>query len=229
MRHLSGREDPVAATSPECRAADARGADRASIYLAASLYCDGSPSPVKIRNISATGALLESGVVPSVGALVQLVRGRLIVHGLVIWSAEDRWGLKFSGSVDVQEWRASPSNIEQQRVDEVVRLVRAGAVPFPAPPPAHSRNPDEAADPAAQRSADLRRVSDLLEDLADALAGDAEVVARHGPVLQNLDIAMQVLAAVDGMSAGRGDPDDCEKMAGLRRSVDQALQARRSI
>lgn len=218
----------MAAISPECRATDARRAGRASLYLAATLYCDGSPSPVKIRNISATGALLESGDVPGVGALVQLVRGRLIVHGLVVWADEDRCGLKFSGCVDVHEWRAAPSNSEQQRVDEVVRLVRAGAVPLPVPPLANMRETDEIADPAAQRSADLRRVSDLLEDLVEVLAGDPEVVTRHGVALQNLDIAMQVLAAMDAIGLAHEDVrHDSEKMAGLRRSADQALQSRR--
>jgi hypothetical protein len=217
----------VAETAPECRADDARTAGRASIYLAATLYCDGCASPAKIRNISATGALLDSAVVPSVGALVQLVRGRLIVHGLVIWALEGRCGLKFSGSVDVQEWRATPLNMEQQRVDEVVRLVRAGAVPLPVPPLGHSSELDEMTGPASQRSADLRRVSDLLEDLVEVLAGDAEVVARHGPALQNLDIAMQVLAAIDADSLADGDIQDPEKLPGLRRSADLALRARR--
>lgn len=217
----------VADIPPECRATDARVAGRASIYLAATLYCDGSPSPAKIRNISATGALLESPVVPGVGSLVQLVRGRLIIHGLVIWALEGRCGLKFSGSIDVQEWRAAPSNMEQQRVDEVVRLVRAGAVPLPVPPLGHSSDSDEMTDPAAQRSADLRRVSDLLEGLVEVLAGDAEVVARHGPALQNLDIAMQVLAAIDAACVDDRDANDPEKLVGLRRSADQALQARR--
>jgi hypothetical protein len=70
-------------------------------------------------------------------------------------------------------------------------------------------------------------VSDLLEDLVEVLAGDAEVVARHGPALQNLDIAMQVLAAIDADSLADGDIQDPEKLPGLRRSADQALRARR--
>ena len=63
------------------------GGDALSTYLAATLYCDGACSAVRIRNIAATGALVEGGPEPSGGTLVQLVRGELIVHGLVAWSS----------------------------------------------------------------------------------------------------------------------------------------------
>ena len=211
------------ATSLHSRAPDERGANRASIYIAAALYCDGSPSPVKIRNISATGALLEGAVIPSVGALVQLVRGELIVHGLVAWTSDCRCGLKFSGCIDVQQWRAVRCNSEQQRVDEVVRLVKAGAVPLPVPPLSQHR-PQERHDPGAELSGDLQRASQLLDNLGGVLAGDVDIIERHGPALQNLDIAMQVIAVVESIIAGRSDFEvDGVKLAGLRRSADQAL------
>jgi len=42
--------------------------------------------------------------------------------------------------------------------------------------------------------------------------------------LQNLDIAMQVIAVVESIIAGRSDFEvDGVKLAGLRRSADQAL------
>ena len=119
-------------TSFQEGASERRSTTRASLYLAATLYCDDHSFPVKIRNISPTGALLESRTVVTAGVLVQLVRGSLIVHGLVAWAEDGRYGLNFSGSVDVQQWRATPMNAEQQRIDEVVRLVKAGAVPLPA-------------------------------------------------------------------------------------------------
>jgi hypothetical protein len=215
----------MAPNSLECRTPDVRGDPRSSIYLAAALYCDGSSSPVKIRNISATGALVEGGTVPGQGSLVQLVRGGLIVHGLVAWTAEGRCGLKFSGSVDVRKWRAVPGNAEQHRVDEVVRLVKAGAVPLPLPPLAHQLDQAELDAPATDLSGDLKRVSVLLESLGATLSGDPDVVERHGAALQSLDIAVQVLAAVDGILGGHADGDcDLTKLAGLRRSADQALQ-----
>ncbi|HEV2594235.1 MAG TPA: hypothetical protein VGU01_03445 [Sphingomicrobium sp.] len=215
----------MAPNSLECRTTEERATPRASIYLAAALYCDGTSSPVKIRNISTTGALVEGGTVPSPGSLVQLVRGGLIVHGLVAWAVEGRCGLKFSGSVDVQRWRAAPTNAEQQRVDDVVRLVKAGAVPLPIPPLAHQVNSTENDDSTTDLSGDLNRTSKLLESLGATLSSDRDVVARHGAALQSLDIAMQILAAVDAVIAGRADRDnDPSKLASLRRSADQALR-----
>jgi hypothetical protein len=211
--------------SAECSDADARGAARASLYLAATLYCDGCSSLAKIRNLSATGALVESAATPAAGELVQLVRGGLIVHGLVAWSDQGRCGLRFSGSIDVQQWRSAPANAAQQRVDEVVRLVKAGAVPLPLPQFDPIGERSRPADSAGQLSADLRRVSDLLEALSDTLASDSYVMTRAGPVLQNLDIAMQVIAAVEAIVDGRGNVDrEITRLDALRTSADQALQ-----
>lgn len=207
--------------------ADARGATRASLYLAASLYCDGTASPVKIRNISSTGALVEGAAIPSIGSLVQLVRGNSIVHSLVAWSADGKCGLKFSGSVDVREWIAAPSNTEQQRVDEVVRLVKAGAVPLPVPQLDEPGSPSNVPGRPQDVSADLRRACELLGNLANAFAGDLDIVTRHGSALQNLDIAMQVITAVDAAVSGESDIVlDATKLLALRKSADQALKQR---
>jgi hypothetical protein len=200
---------------------DARQANRASIFLVAALYCDGSSLPVKIRNISATGALVDCAVVPSAGSLVQLVRGRLIAHALVAWAKDGRCGLKFSGSIDVQQWRAAPANVEQQRIDEVVRLVKAGVAPLSVAPLAPLSERNDMPGSAAQLSAELRRISGLLEEVGEALANDPEVVTRHGPILQNVDIAMQVITAVEAIIIDHGDFEGggAKRMA-LRRRAD---------
>lgn len=175
--------------------------------------------------MSISGALVEGGALPSVGAVVQLIRGSLIVHGIVVRSAEDRCGLKFSGGVDVQQWRATTTNTEQQRVDEVVRLVKAGAVPLPVPPLIQLGQHHERLALGPQLSDDLQRASELLDDLGSVLASDPDVVTRYGPALQNLDIAMQVIAAVEKIISGDCAMNtDATKLLGLRRSADQALR-----
>jgi hypothetical protein len=188
------------------------------------LYSDGCSTPVKIRNIASTGALVEGGAVPGAGSLVQLVRGGLIVHCLVAWSADGRCGLKFSGRIDVQRWCAFPANLEQQRVDEVVGLVKAGAVPLPV---AALACPDDCNDPSdtSYLSRDLRRVSGLLDSLGDVLTSDPDLVSRYGAELQNLDIAVQVIAALEAALTGDVEVHNGgSKLAGLRRSAYQALQ-----
>lgn len=196
---------------------DGRADPRTSIYLAAALYTDGCSSPVKIRNISATGALLEGAAIPRVGTLVQLVRGTLIAHALVAWATDARCGLKFSGQVDVQSWRAAPTNVEQQRVDEVVRLVKAGAVPLPVPPLGQGKPADRTSIDTSELVGDLRQISKLLDKLGSELAGDSDIVTRHGPALQNVDIAMQMIAAIEAIMADhRSAEPNTIKLAGLR-------------
>jgi hypothetical protein len=197
---------------------------RRSLHLAASLYCDASCSTVKVRNMSASGALIEGGTVPHAGSLVQLVRGALIAHGLVAWSAEGQCGIRFSGRVNVEQWRATPTNGEQQRVDEVVRLVKAGAIPLPLPPLAEAPSDGRTPEAGEHVAGDLRRVAQLLDDLGGELSSDPTVVDRHARPLQNLDIAAQVLAAVEAILAGDRDVD-ATKLAGLRRSADEALRS----
>jgi hypothetical protein len=203
----------------EVDTSERRAATRASLYLAASLYHDGHAAPVKIRNISATGALLDSAAIFAAGTLVQLVRGSLIVHGLIAWAQNGRYGLKFSGSIDVHQWRMAPANAEQQRIDDVVRLVKAGAVPLPVNLPP--------SDPPADVESlweDLQRASDLLAKLGDRLGRDGIVVAQYPTELQNLDIAMQVIAAVGAILSGESDlATGAAKFVNLRKSADQAL------
>jgi hypothetical protein len=192
------------------------------MYLAAGLYCDGRSSPVKIRNMSESGALIDSAGAPPVGSLVQLVRGTLIAHGLVAWSSGSRCGMRFSGRVDVAQWRAAPANAEQQRVDDVVRLVKAGAIPLPLPARADAEASLEIADGGEQLAGDVRRISRLLDGLSEELAGDPLIVERHGPSLQHLDIAAQVLAAIEAILIGERNAGSTN-LQDLRRSADQAL------
>jgi len=206
--------------SPQGRPSDGRAAARASIYRTAILSSKSASSPVKIRNISSTGALIEGPAVPTVGTAVQLFRGDLTVRAHVAWTAGDRCGLKFSASVDVDQWRAASDNLHQQRVDEVVRLVKAGAVPLPTL--ARWGERDEECDSGP----DLRRISGLLEILVELLASDPDLLRRHGPALQNLDIAIQMLATLDSAEDAPSPADRATKLEGLRRSADQALQRR---
>jgi len=213
--------EPVAPTSTQCLSVDVRGAARASIYLAAALYRGGSSIPVKIRNISATGALVEADTLPQAGESVDLARGRLTVRGLVAWTATGRFGVKFSAAIDVRQWRAASANRDQQRVDEAVRLVKAGVVPLPVPPLGRRRVEGDPVDLDADLPGDLRRISDLLGSLGNALSGEPDVVTRFGAELQALDIAAQMLRTMQSVAAGREHPQSAN-LTSLRRSLDQS-------
>jgi len=192
------------------------------MYVAAVLCARGTSSPVRIRNMSPSGALIEGALEVAEGELVHLVRGGLTAEAWVVWSTAGRCGLKFSAPVEVKRWLSPPTNAEQQRVDALVRLVQAGAVPLPVPdldPPAVTE-----LDHTRRFADDLRRVEALLGTLSDRLAEHPRIVEEHGEALQSLDIAMQTLAAIAAELAGRADGDsDGAKLGSLRRSAIKAL------
>jgi hypothetical protein len=200
--------------------ADARGQLRSSMFLAAVLRAGTEQAPVKVRNMSPNGALIESSVTPSAGTKVDLMRGALIARGTVIWSSANRCGVRFSSEVSVKDWLAAPSKVQQQRVDEIVALVKAGGADLGREEgaPYESRSHEQLVD-------DLGAVVRLMQDLEDDLAASDETMERHGMKLQNLDIAMQMLRAVAGELTpdGSNGPVSVARLEDLRVACAQAL------
>ena len=199
---------------------EGRAAARTNLFMAATLRTADNEIPVKIRDLSVTGAQIESATLPDVGAAITLARGRLSVQGRVTWCVERRCGLQFTARISVQDWMANPVNREQRRIDHVVAAVKAGTIPQTAPANQKSKARPEVAE-------DLRSVAQLLENLGDTLASDPALVAQHGIEMQNLDIAMQTLNAL--AATMRNDaPADAASIARLdelRTSCAEALLA----
>lgn len=186
---------------------------RTNLYLAASLRWSGGATPVRIRNLSPRGALVEAPTVPLVGTAVELVRGNLRVHGRAAWSSGNRAGLRLGDLITVREWMGHVGTAGQQRVDGLVRAIRSGDLPPPQAPRASLGS----ADPAG----DLRLACRLLEQLGDALVTDLEVVASHGRALQSLDVVQQLLDAL--ARSGTEPSDQGARLADLRASAAAAL------
>lgn len=171
---------------------------RTNMFIAAVLQCDGVSSPVKVRNMSTHGALLETPTPPRVGAKVILLRGSLVVGCNVAWSIDQRCGVRFESAVDVSEWMARPTAPGQARVDAIVVQVKAGVIPL-------DRGAGQAINPALAGAATqdrLAKVSELLEELVEDLATNPAVIAQHGRSLQNLDLAIQLIGAMQTRIAG---------------------------
>ena len=177
--------------------------------MSATLIAGDAEHAVKIRDLSAEGAQIECSPALEVGSAMTLVRGRLTVQGCVSWSTASRCGLHFFSRIKVRDWMANPLNREQRRVDHLVAVVQSG--PGTMAPPANH-------EPAAAEGVadDLKRVSELLAMIGDALAGDPAAVTRHGITLQGLDIAMQTLAAL----AETMQADDPEHEIGMVRLAE---------
>lgn len=196
----------------------ARAAVRVNLFMAATLHASGIDTAVKIRDLSADGAQIESPLIPEAGSPMTLARGQLAVAGHVTWRTERRCGLKFSSKVSVRDWMANPVNREQERVDHAVAAAKAGVVPLVSATP-HATAPEGIAE-------DLARLSRLLESLGEAFASDPAVVAKHGIAMQNFEIVVQTLTALADTARPGAivDVAKIDRLKELRTSCREALR-----
>ena len=188
------------------------------MFLAAVLKGSAFSVPVRIRNMSVTGALVEGAAMPDSGSSVRLIRGSLMIPADVVWASAERCGLRFAGAVSIKEWLAPPSNPQQKRVDSLVGALKAGAIPLPIRP-----EPHDASSPF-ELGLDLRGVSKLLEAHCEDLMADPQAIVRYGDKLQNLDIVLQTIATVADMLGGQDDQEVlASRLQNLRLSTRQAL------
>jgi hypothetical protein len=103
---------------------NSRSATRSNVFLSATLVTDSSTLAVRIRNLSAHGALLDGSALPAAGLGVRLVRGGLTVRGRVAWQAGDQIGISFDDQIEVAQWVRRVGHAGQQRVDLVVAALR---------------------------------------------------------------------------------------------------------
>jgi len=163
---------------------------RTNLFVVATLYAAEGSTPVRIRNMSREGALVESAAIPSVGSAVELCRGSLSAFGSVIWLAGCKAGVRFDGGIAVAEWLPSgKAGSGQMLADDMVHQARLGAI-------ASATTPTSAA-PAARRSQipdELLRLCRSLEEASEELAADAVIAERFPGPLQAIDMATQALA-----------------------------------
>lgn len=161
-----------------------RAEPRTNLFVAATIATDAMSGPVRLRNISPSGAKVEAAELPNVGARVRLRRGSLSVTGVVGWRDGKAMGMRFDRPTDVQLWLPSGQS-SQQQVDNVVKSIKQGAYTAPTPTPARNSEAYE-----------LLSIADLLEGLGDTLSEDPSVVEKYFAKLQVLDIATQKLRQI---------------------------------
>lgn len=167
---------------------EARIEPRTNMFVMASLSAQGASGPVKVRNLSPTGALVEGGALPMPGEPVSLLRGSLRSDGKVVWCQNGRAGLRFNALVHVSDWLPKGVNqTGQQRTDSIVRQIKADSLAQQLP----AVYKDVA--PSGVTSSDLDGLIRELDALAEVLAEDDMVIIRHGARLQVLDATSQAL------------------------------------
>jgi hypothetical protein len=179
-----------------------RVAPRTNLLLTASIEAGPLIAPVRIRNLSETGAAIEGAALPHVGATVMLRRLDLSIGGTIIWSTGSRCGVNFDGTTCVAEWISgtrSPriASRDQTRVDMIQAAIRTGSGAVPpsaAPPPTAPQG-----DLEARLSQELAFVRRLLEQLGEELADEPVVLMRHTRALQSFDLAGQILGHISNI------------------------------
>jgi hypothetical protein len=162
---------------------------RTNLFVMAVICAGLSSEPVRVRNLSTSGALVEGAVLPQPGTQVRLCRADLDVEGEVMWCKDGRAGLQFGSSVIVADWLPQGSaKAGQQRVDRLVQKLKSDGLS--ASPSSVAIGENDRKDFSAQELNHLRKA---VESLAEDLAADAAIVEHHSSKLQTLDIVAQAL------------------------------------
>lgn len=200
---------PVPASSPQVTPARA---PRKNLFLTATLAVGGVGRAVRVRNLSASGALVEGAKLPATGVAAILQRGDVTADCAIVWQVGGRGGLHFTTPIELSDWVPGASADRQGSVDRP-----AAAAPMPDPSP-------DIEPGLLRRTADeLAFVSRRLDALGSDLTNDVHVVMRHATSLQELDISMQILGHLATMlSADRpADAVAAIGMTDLRRRLQR--------
>jgi hypothetical protein len=188
---------PLLADAPVSRpgaGVENRRSARTNMFISAIAEISGRACPVRIRNMSETGALLESNVALPRGASVTLMRGEHGAFGAVVWSEGHKCGIAFAHSVCVASWMGRPGARDpdgQKQVDALQAQIRSGAVPLATAQPARTELlPQE----LQQRLSDeLALIKRIIDDVGEELSAEAMILAEHGESMQQFDIISQSL------------------------------------
>jgi hypothetical protein len=162
--------------------ADNRSQNRSNVFLSASLLIGTASVPVRVRNMSQRGALLEASSLPSAGTKVRLARGELRADGNIAWKRDGQAGIRFASEIDVGSWVQKVGHTGQQRVDNAIAALRR-----------HEAVPDFTA-----QAPSLERIGLELQVICDRLTGSPTMTVEFGEELVKLDTIAQTLRQLAG-------------------------------
>lgn len=159
---------------------DNRSEGRSNVFLSAALNMGTELIAVRIRNLSAHGALVEASTLPPVGSPVRLMRGSLQADGELVWKGAGQGGITFARNIDPEHWVKRVGHGGQRRVDGVMSALRGlGNIP------------PEASDVHNEQS--IETISSALDQVCDELAATPGMSIELGEKLLRLDTIAQSL------------------------------------
>jgi hypothetical protein len=155
---------------------------RKNVMLAATIAWRAGSAPVRIRNLSELGAMIDGPALPDTGCALTLSRLALSTSATVIWKRGGRCGLSLGCPIVVDDWIAGAS---------MARDGSAAGVPAefsgPGPVTVQTRQVDR------NIAAELGRVKAMLDTTCEQLTDDAGVLQRHERAMQTFDVAVMIL------------------------------------
>jgi hypothetical protein len=168
-------------------APDNRSNERSNMFVMGTLYASGGSTPVRIRNLSRTGALIEAAALPPKGTAVRLSRGTLSVAGAMMWVTGGKGGVQLASSVSAEDWMPMGERGRgQQLIDEVMHRARLGSIP---PTPV---DPVPRSIPSLR--AELVRLRQLLLAANEELGSEDALTAAQVIAVQTIDGVANSLA-----------------------------------
>lgn len=82
---------------------DPRRSRRANVLFTASIDVQGVSTPVKLRNLSADGALIEAAKLPAPGTQLTFHRNELSLAGYLAWVDGSHGGIEFAEKLEPQQ------------------------------------------------------------------------------------------------------------------------------
>lgn len=173
------------AKSGDTSVSNLRGETRTHLFMVAMLSAATTLVPVRIRNLSASGALIEGSALPAVRSAVTIRRGDLSVEGVLVWRSKNQAGLAFKSNIFVPTWLPKNSGSKQSAIDQIMFEAKDGSG-------VSTEQPKLGCLPAGSDGVlfELTSLRNDLTTLEDALVQDIILVATH-PEIQLLDIAIQ--------------------------------------
>ena len=164
--------------------ADNRTEGRSNVFLTAALETSAGSIPVRIRNLSSVGALIDGAAFPPAGQKVRLLRGPLKAEGEIVWQEKTNCGIRFDHAINVIDWVQRPGHSGQQRVDGIVAAIR-NSDPVP-----------RELQQVRESDQSLAAISRALDEICERLARTPNMSIELGEELLRLDAIGQSLRKI---------------------------------